>query len=46
MTHEEKPWVDAYKTAQGSEITIPALKAFFEPQIEDEYVKRLYGEAV
>jgi uncharacterized phage-associated protein len=46
MTHEEKPWIEAYKTAQGSEITIASMKAFFEPQIEDEYVKRTYGEAV
>lgn len=43
MTHEEKPWIEAYKAAQGSEITPAALIEFFKPQIEDEYVKRIYG---
>jgi uncharacterized phage-associated protein len=43
MTHDEKPWTDAYKIAQGSEITIDAMKAFFQPQIEADYVKNLYG---
>lgn len=43
MTHEEKPWMDAYKVAQGSEITTEAMKSFFLPQIDADYVKRVYG---
>jgi uncharacterized phage-associated protein len=43
MTHEEKPWVDAYK---GNKIiTITALVDFFKPQIDADYVNALYGAA-
>jgi uncharacterized phage-associated protein len=45
MTHEEKPWMDAYKEAQGSEITLDAMTSFFEPQIDADYVKQTYGQA-
>jgi len=44
MTHEEAPWRDAYQEAGGSEITIDALMEFFHPQIDDEFVKNVYGQ--
>jgi uncharacterized phage-associated protein len=43
MTHEEKPWIDAYKAAQGSEILTEAMIAFFRPQLDADYVKTMYG---
>lgn len=43
MTHEEKPWVDAYKGDKS--ITVEALIEFFAPQIDDDYVKAIYGKA-
>lgn len=46
MTHDERPWADAYKRASGSEITVQAMIEFFRPQIEDSYVKRIYGKAI
>jgi uncharacterized phage-associated protein len=46
MTHEERPWAEAYKRATGSEIAVQSMVEFFRPQIEDDYVKRVYGEVV
>lgn len=46
MTHEERPWAEAYKRASGSEITVQSMIDFFRPQVEDDYVKRVYGEVV
>lgn len=43
MTHEEKPWIDAYKG--NKHIPLEALIAFFAPQIEEDYVREVYGEA-
>lgn len=43
MTHEEKPWIDAYK---GNKlISIDAMIEFFAPQIEEDYVSAVYGKA-
>jgi len=44
MTHEEKPWLEAYNHSQGGEIPIESMIQFFRPQIDDEYVKSVYGE--
>jgi uncharacterized phage-associated protein len=46
MTHEERPWADAYKKASGTEIPLQSMIEFFRPQLEDEYVKRVYGKQV
>jgi len=43
MTHEEKPWQDAYKS-EDKEITIDALKEFFGPQVKDEYKDSVHGK--
>lgn len=43
MTHEEKPWIDAYNG--NKHIPLDALIDFFAPQIDDEYVRAVYGEA-
>ena len=44
MTHEEAPWVDAMAMGQNTQITRQALKAHFEQEVGDEYV-RTYREA-
>jgi len=44
MTHSEPPWAEAYNRAAGTEITVQSMVDFFRPQIEDEYVKRIYGQ--
>lgn len=36
MTHEEKPWQQAYHQELGSEITQKSLRAFFKERAEDE----------
>ena len=43
MTHDEKPWADAYKTAHR-EIRVDALAEFFKNELNDEYVGKVYGE--
>lgn len=43
MTHEEKPWIDGYKS--DKRISIDALIDFFKPQIDEEYVRAIYGKA-
>lgn len=43
MTHEEKPWADAYKAAQGAEISTDVMAEFFRPQLDADYVKSVYG---
>lgn len=43
MTHEEKPWIDAYK--DGGPISVDSLIDFFGPQIDQDYVKAIYGKA-
>lgn len=45
MTHEEKPWIDAYKSEKGRRISVEALVAFFSPQIDEDYVSGIYGKA-
>ncbi|MGO6684156.1 Panacea domain-containing protein [Rhizobium leguminosarum] len=45
MTHEEKPWIDAYNASSGSKIPLDKMIAFFAPQIDEEYVSGLYGKA-
>lgn len=42
MTHDEKPWSDAYQR-NDREITIPEMVAHFRPIIDDDYVKKVYG---
>jgi uncharacterized phage-associated protein len=41
MTHEEKPWKDAYRKP-CKEITIDALTSFFGPQVDEDYKNKLY----
>lgn len=43
MTHEEKPWIDAYKGSR--DISLDALVNYFAPQIDAEYVSQIYGKA-
>jgi uncharacterized phage-associated protein len=45
MTHEEKPWIDAYNTASGKRIEVKDMVEFFAPQIDDDYARGLYGAA-
>jgi len=45
MTHEEKPWIDAYRSKASRRITLEALVDFFAPQIDGEYVSDIYGQA-
>ena len=44
MTHEEKPWIDAYKDTNSRMIKLDALTDFFRPQIEEDYVRAVYGK--
>jgi uncharacterized phage-associated protein len=44
MTHNEPPWAEAYKRAAGTEISVQSMVDFFRPQVDDEYVKRIYGQ--
>lgn len=44
MTHEDKPWIDAYARGSSSVISVDDLVSFFRPQLEDDYVKNLYGQ--
>lgn len=41
MTHEEKPWADAYKSA-NKVITFEALQEFFAPMVDEDYQKQIY----
>ncbi len=43
MTHEEAPWKDAFEQDMNHEITLDALKAHFDGEVEDSY-RRKYGE--
>jgi uncharacterized phage-associated protein len=43
MTHEEKPWIDAYNV--NKLIPLDAMIEFFAPQIDGEYVSAVYGKA-
>lgn len=43
MTHEEKPWLEAY--SGDKIIKIEALIEFFVPQIDREYVSAVYGKS-
>jgi uncharacterized phage-associated protein len=45
MTHEEKPWVDAYSAASGKRIPLSDMVDFFAPQIDEDYARGLYGSA-
>jgi uncharacterized phage-associated protein len=42
MTHEERPWKDAYKRP-SKEITIEALVEFFGQQVDGEYREKIYS---
>lgn len=43
MTHEERPWIDAYN---GNKlIQVESLVEFFAPQIDDDYVRSVYGKS-
>ncbi|MHA6687720.1 Panacea domain-containing protein [Mesorhizobium sp. A556] len=42
MTHEEKPWLDAYRG--NKRIPIEAMIDFFAPQIDEDYVSAVYGK--
>jgi uncharacterized phage-associated protein len=46
MTHDERPWLDAYREGQSSEIILSSLIEFFRPQIDEEYVRELYGQGL
>lgn len=41
MTHDEKPWLEAYKSV-SKQITLDALVDFFSPQVNDEYKSKIY----
>lgn len=43
MTHEEKPWIDAY--SGNKFIPVESLVKFFSPQIDENYVSAIYGQA-
>ncbi|WP_112524046.1 Panacea domain-containing protein [Agrobacterium tumefaciens] len=45
MTHEEKPWIDAYQASSGKRMPLETLTDFFAPQIDEEYAEKLYGKA-
>jgi uncharacterized phage-associated protein len=45
MTHEERPWIDANRSATNKSIPLASLVEFFTPQIDVEYVGQIYGEA-
>lgn len=44
MTHDEKPWAEAYNASQGSEIPLELMIEYFRPLIDESYVKSVYGE--
>ncbi len=44
MTHEERPWSDAYNGDRGRRIAVEALVEFFLPQISEGYVAKIYGK--
>jgi uncharacterized phage-associated protein len=37
MTHEESPWIDAYKNQTSKVITLEALKEYFSKEVSEEY---------
>lgn len=37
MTHEETPWREAYEADQNHKITLEALKAHFDGEVDDAY---------
>lgn len=41
MTHEEKPWIEAYRSG-NREISVSALLEFFDPQVDEEYKTSTY----
>jgi uncharacterized phage-associated protein len=43
MTHEEKPWNDAYKGDR--KISVESLLEYFRSQIDEDYVRAVYGKA-
>jgi uncharacterized phage-associated protein len=45
MTHDEKPWITAYKSTFGKKMPIESLVEYFKPQIDEDYVSMLYGKA-
>ena len=42
MTHEEAPWREAYEEDQNHEITLNALAAHFDGEVDDSYREK-YG---
>jgi uncharacterized phage-associated protein len=36
LTHDEKPWLDAYRSAPGSEISLKSMQDFFETQVDSD----------
>ena len=44
MTHEESPWVNAYKNDTCKTITIEALREFFSQEIEEGYKSSYHGQ--
>lgn len=45
LTHEEKPWIEAYKSLESKVIRVDALVEHFEPQIDQDYIAQVYGQA-
>ena len=45
MSHADRPWIDAYNR-DDKEISVDELVSYFKPQINEEYMKRVYGEEV
>jgi uncharacterized phage-associated protein len=44
MTHEEKPWADAYNST-SKRIPVDAMTEYFAPQIDETYVSGVYGKS-
>lgn len=45
MSHKDKPWIDAYNDQDDKEITTEALADYFRPQVNVDYVKKVFGKA-
>lgn len=44
MTHEEAPWINAYKNDSSKVITIQALKDFFVGEVDEGYKASYHGK--
>ena len=42
MTHDEKPWIDAYKSPERH-IHVDSMIGFFSPQVDETYKAKIYS---